>query len=102
MSSTQNFQKYIHEKLGFDKQITFRRMFGEYCLYLSGTPVALICDNQLFVKSTKRAEEYLEKFGTVEKGHPFPGAKLWILFENIENEEMLQKLLSITEEEYKK
>jgi hypothetical protein len=100
MSSTQNFQKYIHEKLGFDEKITFRKMFGNYCLYSSGIPVALVCDNQLFVKPTKNAEEYLQKFGTVEKGHPFPGAKLWILFENLENEKVLQDVLAITENEY--
>ncbi len=31
---------------------TARKMFGEYCIYLDGKPVGLVCDDKLFVKPT--------------------------------------------------
>ncbi len=77
-------------------------MFGNYCVYLERTPVSLICDNQLFIKPTKEGEEFLQQFGVIEKGHPFPGAKLWILFEDFEDEEGFRTILEITEKSIKK
>ena len=102
MSSTHDFQKYIHEKLALDSKFTFKKMFGNYCLYSSKTPVALVCDNQLFIKNSDEAKKFLEKYGIVEEGIPFPSAKLWILYDDFENEEKLQNVLSITESKYKK
>jgi TfoX/Sxy family transcriptional regulator of competence genes len=53
-----------------------RKMFGEYALYLDGKVVALVCDDQLFLKSTPGAQAILSDCPT---GHPYPGAKLHLL-----------------------
>jgi len=52
--------------------ITIRKMFGEYCVYLFGKPVALICDDQLFVPPTENARKALK---VIDEAPPFPGAK---------------------------
>lgn len=49
-----------------------KRMFGEYALYLGGKVVALVCDNQVFVKPTEPGRALL---APVEEGRPYPGAK---------------------------
>ena len=51
-----------------------RRMFGEYALYCDGRTVALVCNDDLYVKPTKAGKAYL---GEVTEGTPFPGAKRW-------------------------
>lgn len=52
--------------------ITIRKMFGEYCVYLFGKPVALICDDRLFVPPTENARKVLK---VIDEAPPFPGAK---------------------------
>ena len=47
-------------------------MFGEYALYAEGKVVALVCDDQLYVKIVPASAE-LEKI--CEKDSPYPGAK---------------------------
>jgi TfoX/Sxy family transcriptional regulator of competence genes len=47
-------------------------MFGEYALYADGKVVALVCDDQLFVKILPASVE-LEDL--CEKGPPYPGAR---------------------------
>lgn len=56
--------------------LTSRKMFGEYALYLDGKVVALVCDDQLFLKPTPGAQAALPDCPT---GHPYPGAKLHLL-----------------------
>ena len=41
---------YLIEQMG--DAVTAKKMFGEYCLYRDGKVVALVCDDQLFLKAT--------------------------------------------------
>lgn len=56
--------------------LSARKMFGEYALYLDGKVVALICDDQLYLKPTPKA---LSALPDCPQGHPYPGAKLHLL-----------------------
>lgn len=59
-----------------DLPLSARRMFGEYALYLEGRVVALVCDDQLFLKQTPGAMAALPGCAT---GFPYPGAKSHLL-----------------------
>lgn len=52
--------------------LSARKMFGEYALYLDGKVVALVCDDQLFVKATPAAVAALPD---TPLAPPYPGAK---------------------------
>ena len=52
MASDQSFVDYICEQADLPGRFSFRKMFGEYALYLDGKVIALVCDNLLFVKPT--------------------------------------------------
>ena len=56
--------------------LSARKMFGEYALYLDGKVVALVCDDQLFLKPTPKAIAALPGCPTAP---PYPGAKLHLL-----------------------
>ena len=73
-------------------------MFGEYALYLDEKVVALICDNQVFLKKTDSGKTFLG--GNYEEGLPYPGAKPYILLggDIIENKEAFCQLLVLTSE----
>ena len=72
MSTDKETIGFILEKLGSSKIFTARAMFGEYALYANGKVVALVCDDQLYVKIVPASAE-LEDL--CEKGDPYPGAK---------------------------
>jgi TfoX/Sxy family transcriptional regulator of competence genes len=56
--------------------LSARKMFGEYALYLDGKVVALVCDDQLFLKPTSSAQSALPD---CPQGPPYPGAKPHLL-----------------------
>lgn len=56
--------------------LTSRKMFGEYALYLDGKVVALVCDDQLYLKPTPGATSALPD---CPLGPPYPGAKPHLL-----------------------
>ncbi|MBE0580942.1 TfoX/Sxy family protein [Devosia sp.] len=78
MSSQQKTVDYIVEQSAGAGTMTAKKMFGEYGLYCDGKIVALICDDQLFIKPTEVGRAYL---GEVTDGSPFPGAKPYFLIE---------------------
>jgi TfoX/Sxy family transcriptional regulator of competence genes len=67
---------YLLDQLAGLPNVTTKKMFGEYCLYLVGKPVALICDDQMYLKPTKVGQSMLQQ---VIEGIPYPGAKPYLL-----------------------
>lgn len=94
MASNLDFVNYVMEQLGYSKQITFKKMFGEYAVYCEGKVVALICDNQLFVKVTHAGIELAK---ALKQAPPYPGAKPHFLVEEkLEDRNWLTQLITKT------
>jgi TfoX/Sxy family transcriptional regulator of competence genes len=97
MASDQGFVDYVHDQLGRSRHISFRKMFGEYAMYYDGKVVALICDNQLFVKPTAGGRAMLMQ---VTEGCPYPGAKPHLLIDSqLEEPDFVLKLVKLTASE---
>ena len=94
MATEQGFVEYIQSQSGLGHDLSFRKMFGEYALYLHGKVVAFACDNQLYVKPTDEGRALL---GTVSEHPPYPGAKLYFrIDEQTEDRELLRQLFETT------
>ncbi len=52
MSTSQSTIDFLLDQLAGLANVHARKMFGEYALYCGEKVVALVCDNQLFVKIT--------------------------------------------------
>ena len=76
VASKQSTVDFLLDQLAGAGDVTARKMFGEFCLYYSGKPVALVCDDQLFVKPTPEGGELV---GTASEAPPYPGAKPYLL-----------------------
>ena len=74
MSSNQNVVDFIVEQTAGAGRVSAKKMFGEYGLFCDGKMVAIIADDQLFVKPTAAGRDFL---GTVEELPPYPGAKVY-------------------------
>jgi len=72
MATTTNFINYVCEQLEGIGDITHKKMFGEYMVYLNGKPVIIVCDNTAFVKKLDCIKEMMEN---VPCGFPYEGAK---------------------------
>jgi len=97
MATDANFVKFIVDQLAGIDSISSKKMFGEYAIYCEGKVVALVCDNQLFVKQTKGGREFV---GDITEASPYPGAKLCFLIEDkLEDQEWMQSLINITANE---
>ena len=72
-------------------------MFGDYAIYCDDKVVALVCDNQLFVKPTEGGRAYMDN---IVEAAPYPGAKLYFLIEDaFEDQEWISGLIKITAQE---
>jgi DNA transformation protein len=64
--------EFVLSKLGCRERFVARPMFGEYALYADGKTVALVCDDQLYVKIMPASEPLSE---LCETDAPYPRAK---------------------------
>lgn len=72
MGTRQSTIDHLLDLLAGAGPVTTRKMFGEYCLYLAGKPVGLVCDDQLFLKPTEAARPLLKR---ADEKPPYPGGK---------------------------
>ncbi len=97
MPNDQDFVDFVIDQVENGCEITYRHMFGGTTLYMNGKVVALICDNQLFVKPTAAGRAYI---GLPVEAPPYPGATdSFLVQDEIEDAEWLTELLVITEKE---
>lgn len=97
MASDPGFVQYVCEQAEEISELSYRKMFGEYALYLRGKVIAFICDNQLFVKPTAAGRALLK---SPAEAPPYPGAKPYFLIdEQLDDRELLCRLFRVTESE---
>jgi TfoX/Sxy family transcriptional regulator of competence genes len=97
MSADQSFINYVVEQMGQAGLISFKKMFGGCTIYLDGKVVALIVDDQLFIKPTESGRIFIDD---VEEVPPYPGAKKYFLIDDkIDDGDWLSQLATITAKE---
>lgn len=90
MSSKPEFVQFAADQLQGAGEITYRKMFGEYGFYCNGILFGVVCDDQLFIKTTDAGKELAPN---LETAPPYPGSKPYFL---IDDREFLTELVSVT------
>ena len=97
MKNDQEFIDFVVDQVQNGCNLTYRHMFGGTTLYLNSKVVALICDNQLFIKPTDAGRAYI---GTVVEAPPYEGARnSFLIADEVEDAEWLTGLFRVTEKE---
>ncbi len=96
MATKESTIEYILDQLSAVKDVRARKMFGEYALYCQDKVVALVCDDELFVKVTEPGKQFVGK--QYQEGFPYPGAKaaMHIRGDMLEDQKFVCELIRIT------
>jgi DNA transformation protein and related proteins len=97
LASEPGFVEYVCDQMSGAGRVTSRKMFGEYAVYCGGKVVALVCDDQLFVKPTPGGRSFI---GEPVEAPPYLGAKPAFLIEDrLDDREWLSGLITVTARE---
>lgn len=96
MATSQSTIDFILDQLSEVPKIRAIKMFGEYALYCDEKVVALVCDDQLFVKITPPGKALVGK--RYAEGFAYPGAKASLLIsaDDLEDHERLSELIRVS------
>ena len=93
MATTLDFMEYVYEQVQGIGAIRYRKMFGDYMLYLNDKPALLICDNTVYVKKLLCNEAFMKD---ADVGFPYDGAKEHYILD-IDQGEKCKQLLVLME-----
>ncbi len=96
MATSKETMIFFLDQISNLHQLTIRRMFGEYCVYMSGKPVGFVCDDQLYLKITQAGRKQAP---WLSEGFPYPDAKphLLVTADLWEDRDWLANLIQITD-----
>jgi TfoX/Sxy family transcriptional regulator of competence genes len=97
MATEQKTADFLTEQMSAAGNVRNRKMFGEYAVYCDEKVVALICDEQLFIKPTTPGKDFI---GEIREAPPYPGAKPYFLIDSaLDDRDLLAELFRATERE---
>lgn len=89
MATSIEFINYVCEQLSGIGEVSYKKMFGEYMVYLNGKPVVIVCDDTAYVKKLDCIQEYMMDAGV---GFPYSGAKEHYILD-IDNSDFSKKIV---------
>jgi TfoX/Sxy family transcriptional regulator of competence genes len=93
VASDLDYVQYVIDQIKTNGTITYKKMFGEYLIYLNQKPVVMICDNTAFVKKLDCIKHLM---ANAETGFPYSGAKEHYIV-NVDDGEHLSAVVMILE-----
>ena len=89
MATTNEYIEYVCEQINGIGDIRYKKMFGEFMVYVNDKPVIIVCNNVPFVK---KLDCITEKMQNAEVGYPYKGAKEHYVLD-IDNSEFCKSII---------
>ena len=93
MATSPEFIEYVCEQVKGTGAVTFKKMFGEFMIYVNAKPILLVCDDTVYVK-------VLDCIGNLMKDAevvlPYDGAKPHYILD-IDNSQLCSEVVHILE-----
>ncbi len=97
MASKPHVADYVTDQIRGAGQVRSHKMFGEYAIYCNERVVALLCDDQLYVRPTEGGRAFI---GEAKEAPPYPGAKPHFqVTDRLDDRDWLTELVVITAKE---
>lgn len=94
MATSLDFIEYVCEQISGVGDVRYRKMFGEYMVYVNDKPILLVCDNTVYVKQLPCIAEKMQQ---ADKDFPYSGAKEHYILD-IDNADFSKKIVLLLEE----
>ncbi len=94
MATTNEYIEYVCEQINGIGVIRYKKMFGEFMIYVNDKPIIIVCNNNAFVKKLDCIEEMMKD---AKLGYPYKGAKEHYVLD-IDNSDFCKKIVSKVEE----
>ena len=78
MASSLEFINFVCEQIKVYQNIRYRKMFGDYMVYINDKPIMLVCDDTAYVKILPCLDDLMKD---AQKGIPYQGAKEWYILD---------------------
>ena len=95
MATSEAFIAFVLEQLVTPYPVRYRKMFGEYMVYVNEKPVLLVCDNTVYVKKLEGIAQFM---ANAECGLPYEGTKEHYILD-IEDRELTERVVAALEAE---
>ena len=91
MATSKEYIEFVCEQLDGIENVTYRKMFGEYMVYVNAKPLLTVCDNTVMVKNVPELADLMKD---APDGVPYEGAKVHYILD-IENRELVRGVIAI-------
>ena len=91
MATSPDYVEFVCEQIKDAGTVRYRKMFGEYMVYVDDRPVLLVCDNMVYVKICDEISGLMQG---AETSRPYEGAKEHYLLD-VENGQLAKSVTSI-------
>lgn len=96
MATSVEFVEYICDQIRDAGKITYKKMFGEYAIWCNGKFVACFSEDKFLVKITAAGTAL---YPDHEEVPPYEGARPYMWVEDVDDQELLTRLIRETYEE---
>ena len=93
MATSVDYIEFVCQQLAGAPGLRYKKMFGEYMVYVNDKPVLLVCDNTVYVKKVAAVADALRSAAV---GIPYQGAKEHYILD-IEDIPLAQAVVSTLE-----
>ncbi len=93
MATSQEYIEFVCDQIAGVGVVRYRKMFGEYMVYVNDKPILLVCDETVFVKMLDCVAPLLQD---AETGFPYDGAKEHYILD-IDNAALAREITAILE-----
>jgi TfoX/Sxy family transcriptional regulator of competence genes len=90
MATTVDYIEYVCEQVRGTGDIRYKKMFGEYMVYVNDKSILLVCDDTVFVKILPCLDALM---AAAERGYPYDGAKEHYVLD-IDNTELAREVVA--------
>ena len=93
MATSVDYIEYVCEQIVGNYAVRYKKMFGEYMVYVNDKPILLVCDNCVYVKILP---ELAELMSDAERAIPYDGTKDHYVLD-MENGEKVSNVIAVLE-----
>ena len=93
MATDLEFVEYVCDQVNDTGNVRYKKMFGEYMIYVNEKPILLVCSNTVFVKILPCLDGLC---ADCDKGFPYNSAKEHYILD-VDNAEFLKQIINILE-----